>query len=1210
MIFENSKVNRFAQENCTMLEQDLSNLLKIYDQILWVSYQEKDKSTNIENYGAIGCGYGNKQSYMCLFAEIYRSFFKEKLFDTILFQDKIHKPCVVSILDSSSQLSSNCIVAEPNKDNKVFIEFKKSDVPCKFWRKLLTNGSENLLLDVKHLMETALGIVINYDIPDSEKYKTAFKCIADEIKSEDKDQLKEVIQKMIQQALQKIKVDEYSFLSEEEEKTKQLIVGSLFYPWDILIYDDFSSILGNNNVIEGGVTISYNSPNKDEQNQLNDFIPKCQNVLNEIKLVALKKIWQDNLEYRKNLAIKSSKAAIMSRNMSHNLGSHVMFYIKQKLNSVEKIKRSEVLHELYKDGRLAKEETLTTLEMPFMVGMGRFINYLQERQDYIATIATDYVPSSSIINFKDFIYDELKPELRYSRHKKKDPNSVEIKGTEPKNLLMDYIALSEGYESSESIHITFGKFNGYDPQNQPNKYTNKDREQAKKDFQRLRDFHIAIPSGVIGRQAFFSIIENIIRNAAKHSDPSDSLRLAIDLIEGEDKSSTKKLIEEELKKGYKFKDTTGDIDGPKLIDRYVNYSKDFMYLCITNQMANHGNHFDTILKGIADEYVDDSGSMKDQYKGIKEIRISAAWMRGYWIDTVIPAEEPPVVSVCETAIDENDKNAGFNIKYLFALRRPKSVAILVDKETEIDKDFNHRFEYNGCTCFSYDDVDKKNLLSDIAQYDLVISSIDQNKFKEKVAPFVNARYATIGKADLKTLLAKNGINEMEGMAYRLWFESLGRKSELIIADEKAVNAGKKHHLVKTSDSEDEKILTPGAAVYVKHFTNMSDDPQKSEKFKECCFIEGVTGNNSTDRLIRQDEWTDKWMYKHLAAAVTRVAIFDERIFSYVNGKEQITPEEKKNIINKYSASLKQFNQEHPNLPKDANKVQIELLKFIEKEFTDEEINGFETVIREKNTAGAGDDIFSLLKNIPIFASQWFKHTSFKKSNDNGEIKIAQHYRETNVWVYNIEKVITKEASNEETTTKEPIKEKTMSIVGYSSPVSDKLGTLSSGYMIRTVGELKMTTRNGQKDFSVTFFDSKTSSDPNDSKTSSAAPNEEKFDFISIHQGILDKIYTEFGVKGDDDMDMINRCKITWILHKCLSTKAEMTTKTWNCTKKEECSALFLPQFIIHSGRSKPNSADMPQHQPFTQFAAIDHAVRDCKYTLSELLYTMHYEPSK
>ena len=47
----------------------------------------------------------------------------------------------------------------------------------------------------------------------------------------------------------------------------------------------------------------------------------------------------------KNLweATKSAKAAIMSRNMSHNLGSHVMFYIKQKLQSVSKIVDNKVL---------------------------------------------------------------------------------------------------------------------------------------------------------------------------------------------------------------------------------------------------------------------------------------------------------------------------------------------------------------------------------------------------------------------------------------------------------------------------------------------------------------------------------------------------------------------------------------------------------------------------------------------------------------------------------------------------------------------------------------------------------------------------------------------------------------------------------------------------------------------------------------------------
>lgn len=101
-----------------------------------------------------------------------------------------------------------------------------------------------------------------------------------------------------------------------------------------------------------------------------------------------------------------------------------------------------------------------------------------------------------------------------------------------------------------------------------------------------------------------------------------------------------------------------------------------------------------------------------------------------------------------------------------------------------------------------------------------------------------------------------------------------------------------------------------------------------------------------------------------------------------------------------------------------------------------------------------------------------------------------------------------------------------------------------------------------------------------------------FDYISIHQGILDKIYGAFGIKEND------------------AAKLEVTKAIHSCFSKHDTpddAKDFLPRFIIHSGRSKPNEKDMPQHQPFVQFAAIDHAVKDCKYTLVELLATAHYE---
>lgn len=46
---------------------------------------------------------------------------------------------------------------------------------------------------------------------------------------------------------------------------------------------------------------------------------------------------------------------------------------------------------------------------------------------------------------------------------------------------------------------------------------------------------------------------------------------------------------------------------------------------------------------------------------------------------------------------------------------------------------------------------------------------------------------------------------------------------------------------------------------------------------------------------------------------------------------------------------------------------------------------------------------------------------------------------------------------------------------------------------------------------------------------------------------------------------------------------------------------------VHSGRSKPSAEDMPQHLPFIQYATIEQAVLDCKYSLVELLDFARYQ---
>ena len=161
------------------------------------------------------------------------------------------------------------------------------------------------------------------------------------------------------------------------------------------------------------------------------------------RLFAVNYLFNLGLQLQENArreAIKSAKAAIMSRNMSHNIGSHVMSYLKQHLGSVKDIVADGILSDLINgENELAKklENTTENTTLPFLMGLGHFISYIQERQDFIATIATDYIPYFGNVNFKDTIYDELNPDKRAERHTERTNGKTD-------NILLGNIARSEG----------------------------------------------------------------------------------------------------------------------------------------------------------------------------------------------------------------------------------------------------------------------------------------------------------------------------------------------------------------------------------------------------------------------------------------------------------------------------------------------------------------------------------------------------------------------------------------------------------------------------------------------------------------------------------------------------------------------------------------------------------------------------------------------
>ena len=165
----------------------------------------------------------------------------------------------------------------------------------------------------------------------------------------------------------------------------------------------------------------------------------------------------------KEQAVRSAISQVMARNQSHNIGAHVMNKLIGDLNEIDITKFKN-----YKGccKNLTKDDKEILKQISF------FNNYLKCRMDYLADISM----STPLMQTNKYVYTDLF----------KDFDKVRL-------LLENISGLSGAFE----FRIEFQK-NG----NRINDISD--------------DLLVAIPNDILGQQAFYNIIENIIRNTAKH----------------------------------------------------------------------------------------------------------------------------------------------------------------------------------------------------------------------------------------------------------------------------------------------------------------------------------------------------------------------------------------------------------------------------------------------------------------------------------------------------------------------------------------------------------------------------------------------------------------------------------------------------------------------------------------------------------------------
>lgn len=951
-------------------------------------------------------------------------------------------------------------------------------------------------------------------------------------------------------------------------------------------------------------------------------------------------------------AVKSAKAAIMSRNMSHNLGSHVMAYLKQHLSSVSSVLHDNVLAELFmgilsilddsyddnereehrKTQLVFSEDSLAgwiannprvedlardavtseKLALPFLIGLGHFISYLQERQDFIATIATDFIPYYASVNFKDFVYDELNPDKRYERHKDRKNLALD-------NILLGNIARSEGLgrrisptkEGNQSdIILSFGYFNG-------DKVESNEGEgiMRRADLERMRKINICLPGGVVGRQAVFSIIENIIRNAAKHGNwrSEGNLNLRIDMFKKSEWEDPQSEIDslKRLHKDDRLDDNSLSLK--EVLDKYYfpaqeSQDDDLYYMIITDNLNYDKHVIGDLRRGIVDEYIDkDSGIMRETNKGIKEIRISAAWIRSLsddlayapkpkdpedpnwdwendknWDFQVNKDDTPPVVYArLSKEIDVYNDIVGYHLQYIFCIPKPRKVALLSKSLSGDRVRLLKESDWDVITT-PEEFLNKKNksyefiLLDDSpgSRFDFSRSHIPPFTYKstkDELRIVSSSRFFSLSDVgmkstdDLFTIQSGKTSFDADNQLKRLYeFLSQPKPEDAIaIQDGKAsiVQIGKDIVADAIVSGHQKVEFSEGRIVRSYLYRTHHEDLAEFKEFREnpeafdCCqYVESITGNNSTDRLVRTEIWDLPWFYRHLHAMKEQIAIFDERLFSKTHSIEEADftlgkePEYMRMATNDLKTIIKKkyANEDRTWNLLDNNRSIINTLRKLHPEFLEKD------TVETYSNGG----IVARHKGIHVF-------TMIRDVIDPKKFNIYGLYHEIPGTQFRVSENYFKNESHSERAFAECIK--LASVYWIDNPELNE-------------PHLKIQLHDSLED---NYFG--------------------EFDRISIHQGLLDKLYSSFGIKKQDFQ------KKEWLTKDFFS----YFSKKKDCFSymgADEVEKYFLPGLSIHSGRSKPGEEDMPQRLPFIQFSAIEHDLSDSKYSLVNLLDFARYEP--
>ncbi|MEO0183115.1 MAG: hypothetical protein ABIL40_06540, partial [candidate division WOR-3 bacterium] len=408
---------------------------------------------------------------------------------------------------------------------------------------------------------------------------------------------------------------------------------------------------------QGLLWFSYSENEKPENDFLVDFYRYTKLIFTPIATsVALVELENAKKEIKKH-ALRSAVAAIMARNMSHNIGSHVLANITNDLDSLQvKLKDSESFMHKLKSSIYAE-----------------FNEYIQTRMDFIARITSGWPSWTFPFDFYLMLVRPFKFNYGLLNNIAKSEgltiddfeiickiNCIEVSDCitpvcnksdlHPNSIISFYHKLKRIPEI-ERIFCT--------------KCKNELKENLK-----YTPVYVDIPEANIGAQAFYSILENFIRNSAKHG-------------------HRKCLNNEKFKIFIELKEET-DCCKIKIYDN----------VSIIENPADSNNLVKIMEDKIKKELIDGSGQIDPHDWGSKEMKISAAYLN---LAKIEDAEAKPLDTIKPVSVTLNSRNY---LGYEFNLRKPKYLMIVDSKEHEC-KPLDNKLGIDICP--SLDEIIRKKI---------------------------------------------------------------------------------------------------------------------------------------------------------------------------------------------------------------------------------------------------------------------------------------------------------------------------------------------------------------------------------------------------------------------------------------------------------------------------------------------------------------------